>query len=138
MSKLRVDVINQTLRNLVVIAEGQTIQDSDTQKLDLIFDGVAAELAGLDIYYVGDPGSAGPSGGDIDDAAYLALADYLAWRGLSSFPMGADGAARITAAKSAAVSILRQLAGAPRGRRELAIDPALRTRSNVNQWPNNF
>jgi hypothetical protein len=139
MSKTRAEVIEQALRNLMVIAEGQAVSDSDVQKLDLIVDGVCAEMAALKIFYVADTGQIGPTGGDFDDAAYLSIADYLAWRGLSTFPMGEDGQARITGAATQAEAILRALSGAPRGRRELKFDTALRARARASApFPNNF
>jgi hypothetical protein len=139
MSKTRAEVIEQTLRNLSVIAEGQVTSDSDVQKVDLIIDGVCAEMATLQIYYVADTGQAGPSGGDYPDEAYLSIADYLAWRALSTFPMGQDGTMKLTAAGTAAEVRLRALAGAPRGRREAKFDPALSSRSRTGApYPNNF
>src|SRR5215471_16301027 len=140
MSKTRAEVIEQALSNLMVIAEGQSVSDTDVQKLDLILDGVCAELSSLSIFYVADTGQIGPSGGDYDEAAYLSIADYLAWRGLSTFPMGQDGQARIVSAATEAEKRLRALSGAPRGRRELKIDPALRTRGTASRapFPNNF
>jgi hypothetical protein len=82
----------------------------------------------------------GPSGGDFADSAYLAIADYLAWRALSTFPMDASGQGRIASAKDVAEHILRALSGAPRGRREAKFDPALRGRvpPTYAPWPNNF
>src|SRR5262249_44009613 len=134
------DVIEQALRNLMVIAEGQPVQASDVLKLDLILDGVCAEMGALSIFYVADTGQQGPTGGDYDDAAYLSIADYLAYRGLSVFPMADDGQARMTRAYTEAVNILRAISGSPRGRRELKIDPAARP-TRATSWapyPNNF
>jgi hypothetical protein len=139
MSKLRADIIEQTLRNLVVLAEGQPVSPTDVQKVDVILDGVCAEMASLGIFYVADTGQIGPTGGDFDDAAYLSIADYLAWRSLSTFPMGQDGQATIISNASEAEKRLRALSGAPRGRREMKLDPALapRVRSRA-PFPNNF
>lgn len=140
MSKTRQQVIEQALRNLMVIAEGQAVSQTDVDKIDLIIDGVCGELADLSIFYVGDRGLTGPSGGDFDDSAYLSIADYLAYRALSTFPMSADGQARMKMASYDAVMRLRALSGAPRGRRELRVDPATRQNriGTYAPWPNNF
>jgi hypothetical protein len=139
MSKSRTEIIEQTLRNLMVIAEGQAVSDSDVQKVDLILDGVCAEMASLAIFYVADTGQQGPTGGDFDDAAYLSIADYIAWRALSTFPMGADGTARITSAATQAETRLRALSGPPRGRREVKFDAGLVGRSRARlPFPRNF
>lgn len=140
MSKTREQVIEQALRNLMVIAEGQTVSQSDVDKIDLIVDGACGELADLAIFYVGDRGQIGPTGGDFDDSAYLSIADYLAYRALSTFPMAVDGQARLKAAHDDAITRLRALSGAPRGRRELRVDPATRQNRIVTYapFPNNF
>lgn len=140
MSKTRTQVLEQGLRNLMVIAEGQTVSQSDMDKIDLVLDGVCGELADLHIFYVGDRGVLGPSGGDFDDSAYLSIADYLAYRALSVFPMGADGQTRLMQAATEAERRLRALSGPPRTRRELRVDPGTRQNriTTYAPFPNNF
>lgn len=120
MSKTRNDLIEQVLNRCQVLVYGQSPSDQDVQNVDRIVDGAVAKLAALDIYYVSDAGELGPSGGEIDDAAYLPLADYVA-----SFYLVADE--RIQALAMIAEKELTTLAAPSRTLRTLRVEPALRT-----------
>lgn len=121
MSKTRAELINQVLDRLNILVWGQTPSDQDVQKVDRLVDGAVAKLSALDIYYVQDPGSLGPSDGAIEDEAFLALADYIA-----SFHLIADQ--RIQALAMIAEGELRTIAAPARTLRTLRVDPALTAR----------
>lgn len=121
MSKTRAEVINQVLDRLQILVYGQSPSDEDIQKVDRLFDGAVAQLNSLDIYYVSDPGTLGPSDGAIEDEAFLPLADYIA-----QFHLLAD--TRQQALAQIAEENLRILAAPPRTRRTLRVDPALTPR----------
>ena len=120
MSKTRAELINQVLDRLNILVWGQTPSDEDVQKVDRLVDGAIAKLAALNIYYVQDPGTLGPSDGAIEDEAFLPLADYIA-----QFHLIAD--ARIQALAIIAESDLRTLAAPARTLRTLRVDAALVT-----------
>jgi hypothetical protein len=120
MSKTRAELINQVLDRLNILVWGQTPSDEDVQKVDRLVDGAVAKLAALNIYYVQDPGTLGPSDGAIEDEAFLPLADYIA-----QFHLIAD--ARIQALAIIAESDLRTLAAPARTLRTLRVDAALVT-----------
>lgn len=124
MSKLRLDLINQALTNLGVIAQGQTISDDLVSKMDGIIDPAIAELADLDIYYVQDAGTAGPpTGGAIEDSAFLSIAAYVANAACPAFNLPAD--AKLTVLAQTAEAKLITLAAPARTLRVLKIDPLL-------------
>jgi hypothetical protein len=120
MSKSRAELINQVLDRLNILVWGQAPSDEDVQKVDRLVDGAVAKLAALDIYYVQDPGTLGPSDGAIEDEAFLPLADYIA-----QFHLIAD--ARIQALAQIAEGDLRTIAAPARTLRTLRVDPALLT-----------
>lgn len=124
MSKNRSDLINQALTNLGVVAEGQSISDDMVPKMDGIVDPAVAMLAQLEIYYVQDAGEAGPpTGGDIDDAAFLPLADYIANAACAAFNLPAD--TKMQALSMIAQGTLITLSAPSRTLRTLRVDPAL-------------
>lgn len=121
MSKTRAELIDQALSRLDILVYGQSPSAEDVQKMDGLIDPACAQLASLDIYYVSDPGELGPTGGSIDDEAFLALADYVA-----SYHLVADE--RMQALAMIAEGTLRKLAAPPRTLRTLRVDPALTPR----------
>lgn len=90
MSKTRAELINQSLTNLGILAEGQSITADLVNKMDRVVDPALAELTDLEIYYVQDPGSLGPMDGDIPDSAFLSLAAYIANAACAAFNLPAD------------------------------------------------
>jgi hypothetical protein len=126
MSKTRAELINQCLTNLGVIAEGQSVSDQDVSKMDTIVDPAIALLASLDIYYVQDAGSIGPSDGEIEDSAFLPLADYIADAACAAFNLPND--TKMKALSQLAQGTLQTLSAPARTLRTLRVDPALRAR----------
>lgn len=121
MSKTRAELIDQALIRLQILVVGQSPSAEDVQKMDGLVDAACARLAALGIYYVSDPGEVGPTGGSIEDEAFLAIADYVA-----SFHLVADE--RMQALAILAEDVLRKLAAPPRTLRTLRVDPALTPR----------
>lgn len=133
MSKTRSELINQCLVNLGIIAEGQSVSDQDVSKMDKIVDPALAELSALGFYYVSDAGEIGPTGGDIDDAAFLSLADYVANRACAAFNLAAD--TKMQALATIAKDTLTTLSASPRTLKTLRVDPALRHhRPGTYRW----
>jgi hypothetical protein len=126
MPKTRAELITQCLTNLGVIAEGQSVSDNDVSKMDKIVDPAISELSALDIYYVQDAGSIGPADGNIEDAAFLSIAAYIANASCAAFNLAAD--TKMQALSQLAEAKLRTLAAPARSLRTLRIDPALRPR----------
>lgn len=138
MPKTRAEFIERCLFNLGVIAEGQSISDQDVSKMDGIVDPAFAELSSpnVDIYYVQDGGSIGPTGGAIEDDAFLSLADYVANRACSSFNLPAD--VKLQAVALIAEGRLRTLSAPPRTQRTLRIDPSLQGRRRLGHYRGGF
>lgn len=137
MSKTRAELINQCLINLGVYAYGQSVSAEDVQKMDAIVNPAVAELAALEIYYVDDAGDAGPSGGVLDDAAFLSISDYVSNCAASAFNLAMD--AKLQAKSSLAEAKLITLSAPARTKKTLRVDPALRSRRryfSVNDFTN--
>lgn len=124
MSKTRAEFVTQCLYNLGVIAQGQSVSDQEMSKMDALVDPSFAKLAGLNIYYVQDAGDIGPTGGDIEDAAFLPLADYVANSACAAFNLAAD--TKMQALSMIAVGDLTTIGAPPRTLNTLRVDPALR------------
>lgn len=123
MPKTRAELINQCLTNLGVIAEGQSIDADLVSKMDTIVDPALAELAELNIYYTQDAGDIGPSGGAIEDSAFLSLASYIANAACAAFNLPADQ--KMQALSMLAEGKLITLSAPARTNRTLRIDPAV-------------
>lgn len=123
MSKTREQFIDQCLTNLGVIAEGQSIDGDLVSKMDTIVDPGFATLAKLEIYYVQDPGSLGPTGGEIEDAAFLPLADWIANKACAAFNLPADQKMQTLAILAEATLIT--LSAPSRTFKRLRLDPAV-------------
>ena len=125
MSKTRAELIDQCLTDLGVIAAGQSIDADLVAKMDGYIDPAVALLARLEIYYVQDPGSLGPSDGAIEDEAFLPLAKWIANQSCAGFNLPAD--AKMQALAMIAEDNLRTLAAPARTLCTLRVDPALTT-----------
>ncbi|MET4184956.1 hypothetical protein ABIB94_007085 [Bradyrhizobium sp. JR7.2] len=123
MSKTRAELINQCLTDLGVIAAGQSIDADLVLKMDGFIDPAVALLARLEIYYVQDAGSIGPTDGAIEDEAFLPLASWIANQACSGFNLPAD--TKMQALAMIAEGNLRTLAAPARTLRTLRVDPAL-------------
>lgn len=126
MSKTRAELINQCLTNLGILAEGQSISPDLVNKMDGVVDPALSELSALDIFYVQDAGDVGPTGGEIDDSAFLSLAAYIANAACAAFNLPADQ--KMQALAALAEQKLITLSRPGRTLRTLRIDPALRAR----------
>lgn len=126
MSKTRAELINQCLINLGVIAQGQSISPEEVDKMDGVIDPALSQLAALEIYYVQDAGTLGPTDGAIEDSAFLAVADYVANAACAAFNLPAD--TKMQALAQIAEGKLRTIGAPPRTLRTLRVDPALLTR----------
>lgn len=125
MSKSRAELINQCLTNLGIIAAGQSIDPDLVLKMDGFIDPAVALLASLNIYYVQDAGTLGPSDGSIEDEAFLPLADWIANKACSGFNLPAD--TKMQTLAMIAEGTLRTIAAPARTLRTLRVDPALTT-----------
>lgn len=126
MSKTRAEFVDQCLLNLGILVPGQSTSAENVQKMDGFVDPVFALLASLDIYYVQDGGSAGPTGGAIEDEAFLPLADWVANKACPAFNLPAD--TKMQALAQIAEGNLRTISAPARTLRTLHIDPALTVR----------
>jgi hypothetical protein len=131
MSKTRAELINQALINLGILAYGQSAAPENVEKMDGFVDPALSELTGLGIYYTQDAGELGPDGGEIEDAAFLSIADYLANRACSGFNLPAD--TKMQALAQIAEDKLRTLSAPSRTLRTLRTDPALQPR-RIRGW----
>lgn len=125
MSKTRAELINQCLTDLGVIAAGQSIDADLVLKMDGFIDPAVALLARLEIYYVQDAGSIGPTDGAIEDEAFLPLASWIANQACSGFNLPAD--TKMQALAMIAEGNLRTIGAPARTLRTLRVDPALTT-----------
>lgn len=138
MSYTRAQLVNQALTKLSIIAEGQAPSDGDVSKMDGIVNAAMAMLAALDIFYVADFGQLGPTGGTIEDEAFLPLATWLARKACEAFNQPAD--TKMVTEAALAEADLRTISRPPRSKTRLSIDPALRGngfRGTSGRWPNN-
>lgn len=134
----RAQLAIQALTDLGVIAEGQSVSDSDTSKMDGYIDAAMSELADLGIYYVADYGQPGLIGGNIEASAFLALSRYLAKAAAMGFNLAGDP--KVTQEAMEAEAKLRTLAGPPRAKARLRVDTYVTGpfRGPYSKWPYNF
>lgn len=123
MSKTRAEFVNRCIYNLGVVVEGQSISDDLVSKMDALVNPAFDLLAGLEIYYVQDPGDVGPTDGNIEDAAFLPLADYVANAACVAFNLGAD--TKMQALSMIAEGRLITLSAPARTLKTLRVDPGL-------------
>ena len=122
MSKTRQQVIEKVLFLLGVADGGVSAEDSE--KVDRNIDPASDLMAGLGIYNAGDVGQIGPTGGTVDEIAFLPFCNYVADFVADEFGMG--GQPILVARRAEAEDMLRTLAAPARNRKTLRIDPALR------------
>lgn len=123
MPKTRAEFIDQCLMNLGILVPGQSTSAENVQKMDGFVDPAFALLAKLEIYYVQDGGEPGPSGGTIEDEAYLPLADWVANKACAGFNLPAD--TKMMALALQAEATLITISAPARTLRTLRVDPAL-------------
>lgn len=124
MAKTRSELITEVLDQLGVLAAGQTPATEDVSKVDGKLNSVLDEISALDIITIDDPGSVGPTGGEIPSEAFLALGTVIANRCAPSFGLAGDPA--LDALSKRAEKTLRTIVRPQRARRTLRTDAALR------------
>lgn len=97
MTKTREQLVSRALQKLKVVGTGQTASAEDTQLVDDEIEPVMADLAARGIWTWGDPD-------EIDDAAFVHLADIIANSVAGDFGMQQDETVRLSAERR-----LRQL-----------------------------
>ncbi len=91
MTKTRTQLVHRALRNLGVLAQGQTPSDEDYDSVNDLMDPLFAELASREIVTVPDPEH-------IDDDVFLALGHCLAGAARSEFGVLGTGESQEIAA----------------------------------------
>lgn len=124
-TKTRLELITEALDQLNIIVPGQAPSSTVINKMDEVFDPVVEMLDGLGIYYVDDAGEVGPSGGNIESAAFLALGAYLANAAASKFNLPAD--TKLKALAMEAEQTLRTLSRPASTRKFLKMDSGIPT-----------
>lgn len=120
MGKTRAQLIAKVLSNLGL--GNDTPAAEDTAKVDRVVDDVCASLRLRRIYTVSDPGSMGPTGGDIQPEEFQQLAAIVTSVVAQEFD---DADPKYIALASQAEDELKVIASPSRTRRHLRIDPAL-------------
>lgn len=124
-TKTRQELLYEALDQLGILVPGQAPSAANLAKIDGIFDPVCEELTDLGIYYVQDAGEIGPSGGEIESSAFLAIAAYLANAAAVKFNLASD--AKLKALAIEAEDKLRTLSRPASTRSTLAIDAGIPT-----------
>jgi hypothetical protein len=125
MAKTRRQLIDTVLGKAGILVPGQSPGDEIVSRVDGYIDPVFAELAALDYYYVSDGGLPNPpSGGDIEDAAFNALADYVLGACAGELNLAGDPAIKVAALE--AVVTLRLISRPAKTRPVLTTDAQLR------------
>lgn len=89
MPKTRRELIDATLDNLNILVPGQSPSDEEVARVDGRLDPGFAMLAAMDVVYVADTGLDNPpTGGEIEDALFLLLADVFAYLCGGAFNQG--------------------------------------------------
>jgi len=92
MTKTRSELVNRALQKLKVVGAGQTASAEDSQFVNDELEPVMSDLAVRNIFVWGDPD-------EIDDAAFVHLADILANSVAGDFGQAQDETVRLYAEK---------------------------------------
>ena len=90
MSKTQAELIDRALQKLGVLGAGQTAETEDSDLLEAEIQPLMSDLSERNIYQWGDPD-------DIDDAAFLHLADLLSNSVARDYGKQQDEQLRVTA-----------------------------------------
>lgn len=124
-TKTRRDLIDQVLDNLGVLVIGQAPSDDMVSRVDGLLDAALANLAGREVVYVADAGTAAPpADGEIDETVFLPLADIVAFICAPKFNLAGD--ASLAALSTRAEENLRVIGRPARTRKTLTTDAQLR------------
>lgn len=92
MTKTRAELVTRALHKLGAVAAGQSPATEDAQMVDAEVEPIMEDLAQRNIYVWGDPDQ-------IDDMAFVHLADILANSVARDFGVAPDETARLSAEK---------------------------------------
>lgn len=106
MSKTREQLVERALRKLGVLAAGQSAAPEDAQVVDAEIEPLMQDLAARNIYVWGDPD-------EIDDAAFIHLADILANSVARIFGAQQDEMVRVSAENRLRLLDTQVLSGQP-------------------------
>jgi hypothetical protein len=120
MGKSRAQLIAKVLSNLGL--GNDTPAADDTAKVDRVVDDVCASLRMRRVYTVADPGTTGPSGGDIQPEEFQQLAAIITSAVAQEFD---DADTRYLAPATQAEEELKVIASPSRTQRLLRVDPAV-------------
>src|SRR5262245_31523137 len=116
--KTRRELIDLVLDNLGVLVPGQSPGDEAVSRVDGIIDPSFATLAALGIAYIPDAGTPNPpAGGEIEDAVFLPLGDWVAWQVAGGFNLSDSPSLKMLA--DAAETTLRTISRPASTRRTL-------------------
>lgn len=136
MARTRRELVDLILDNLGVLVPGQSPGDEAVSRVDTIINPCLATLAAVGIVYVADPGQSNPpTGGEIEDAIFVPLGDWIAWQTAGGFNL-ADSPSLKLLADQAEVTL--RLIGRPASTRRLLTTDAqlrgIRTRSPIGNF----
>lgn len=119
-------LIDKVLDNLGILVPGQAPGDEAVARVDGVIDPGLATLNALGIpAYIGDPGDEDPpTGGEIDDALFLPLSDWMTWKSAGAFNLASDPALKVLADQ--AEEDMRTIGRPARTRQVLRTDDQLR------------
>lgn len=137
MPKTRRELIDLTILKLGVLVPGQSPSNENVSIVDAVLDPLFAEMAHLEITYVGDIGTPNPpTGGEIPDEQFLSLGDKAAWAAAGGFNL--VDAANLKVLDDQATDKLRTMSRPAATRRTLSTDLQLRGMRNIPYTSNNF
>lgn len=135
MARTRREFIDLILDNLGVLVPGQAPGEEAVARVDGIIDPSLATLGALGIVYVADAGTPNPpAGGEIDDAIFIPLGDWVAWQVAGGFNLSDSPSLKALAIE--AEKILRIIGRPARTRQTLRTDLQLAGRHS--RAPINF
>jgi hypothetical protein len=121
MARTRRELIDLILDNLGVLVPGQAPGDEAVSRVDAIIDPSLATLAALGVIYVADAGTPNPpAGGEIEDAVFIPLGDWIAWQVAGAFHL--SDSASLKALSLEAEKTLRIIGRPASTRRTLSTD----------------
>jgi hypothetical protein len=126
-TKTRRELIIEALDQLGIIVPGQAPSATIINKVDTVLDPIVEQLASMDIYYVGDVGEIGPTGGAFESSDFLSLGAYLANAAAAKFNLPAD--TKLKALALEAEQNLRTLTRPSSTRKTLKTDAGIPTGS---------
>ena len=130
MPKTRRELIDLTILKLGVLIPGQSPSSENVAIVDAVLDPLFAEMAHLEITYVGDIGTPNPpAGGEIPDEQFLSIGDKAAWAAAGAFNL--VDAANLKVLDDQATDKLRTMSRPARTLQTLRTDRQLRGMRNI-------